>query len=92
MVASSNGLTEFDWEALVGTVLHPVKVAIIEALHWTEQPLSSTELVNLFSHRKYSLGVVSYHVTSLAKFGVIEMTGARQARGARETYYYLTQR
>jgi hypothetical protein len=89
---SSNGHREFAWEALVATVLHPVKVATIEALLWIEQPLSSTELVNLFDHRGWPLGVVSYHVSALAKLGVIEATDERQVRGARETYHYLAQR
>lgn len=78
-----------DWESLVSLFIHPAKVAVIEALHWIEQPLSSTEMVNLFEDRKYNLGVVSYHVSSLAKAGVIRAIGARQARGAQETYYYF---
>lgn len=79
----------FDWESLVPLFIHPVKVAVIEALGWIEQPLSPTELVNLFEHRKYNLGVVAYHVSGLAKAGIIEATDERQARGARETYYYF---
>lgn len=88
-VDAREGDEGFDWESLVPLFVHPAKVAIIEALHWIEQPLSSTELVTLFEHGKYNLGVVSYHVSSLAKAGVIEVTDERQARGARETYYYF---
>jgi hypothetical protein len=88
-VDEGEGDEGFDWESLVPLFIHPAKVAVIEALHWIGQPLSSTELVNLFGHRKYNLGVVSYHVSSLAKVGVIEATGARQARGAQETYYFF---
>lgn len=88
-VDAREGDEGFDWESLVPLFIHPAKVAVIEAMQWIEQPLSSTELVNLFEDRKYNLGVLAYHVGSLAKVGVIEVTGVRQARGAQETYYYF---
>lgn len=88
-VDAKKGDGGFDWESLVPLFIHPVKVAILEALDWIEQPLSSTELATLFDERKSSLGVVAYHVSILAKVGVIEATDERQARGARETYYFF---
>lgn len=79
----------FDWESLVPIFVHPVKIEVIEAMHWIGQPLSATELASILAQRKYKLGVVAYHVTSLAKLGVLEMTHERQVRGARETYYFF---
>ena len=35
------GGERFDWEALVPLVIHPLKVAILEALEWIGQPLSA---------------------------------------------------
>lgn len=79
----------FDWESLVPVFIHPLKVAVVEALDWIEQPLSPNELALMFDSKEWSLGIVAYHVSTLAKVGVIEVIGERQARGARESYYYF---
>jgi hypothetical protein len=85
---SGEGLS-FDWESLVPVFIHPLKVAVVEALDWIEQPLSPNELALMFDAREWGLGIVAYHVSTLAKAGVIEVVGERQARGARESYYYF---
>lgn len=79
----------FDWEGLVALSVHPLKVAIIEALRWVQQPLSPSEMTVMLADGGYSLDLVQYHAGSLAKIGVIEVTHARRARGARESYYYF---
>lgn len=81
----------FDWESLVPLFIHPLKVAVVEALDWIEQPLSPTELALMFDEKGWTLGIVAYHVNTLLKAGVIEVIGERQARGARESYYYFPQ-
>lgn len=78
----------FDWAGLVSRIVHPVKVAIIEAVLWVGQPLSATELTAVFDDEN-SLGVVAHHAKSLADLGVLEVTATRQVRGARESYYFL---
>ncbi|HEX5983464.1 MAG TPA: hypothetical protein VFY69_04580 [Solirubrobacterales bacterium] len=81
----------FRWDSLIPLFVHPLKVAIIEALIWVDQPLSPTELLAILGKKKkHDLGVVAYHVNTLAKKGVIEVTHERQVRGARETYYSLS--
>lgn len=87
--AAAEGDEGFDWESLVPLFVHPIKVEVIEAMHWIGQPLSATELATILASRKYKLGVVAYHVSKLAKLGVIEVTHERQVRGARETYYFF---
>jgi hypothetical protein len=87
--AATQGDEGFDWESLIPLFVHPVKVAVIEALAWIGQPLSSAELSTILAGRAHSLGVVAYHVSRLAKLGVIEVTHERQTRGARETYYFF---
>ena len=87
-MTSGEGLT-FDWESLVPLFIHPLKVAIVEALDRIEQPLSPNELALMFDAKEWTLGIVAYHVSTLAKAGVIEVIGERQARGARESYYYF---
>lgn len=80
------------WAALVPLVIHPAKVATIEAMRWMEQPLSSNDLVELFSSEDLYLSLVAYHVRQLAKFGVIRRVDSRQRRGAIETFYYFPNR
>jgi hypothetical protein len=78
------------WESLIPHVLHPAKVAVIEALLWIGQPLSSKELTTLFGdEEEFYLGLVAYHVRQLAAFGLLEPVKSRQARGALEKYYYF---
>lgn len=77
------------WGALVPHVVHPAKVAAIEAMLWMEQPLSCNQLVNLFDRDDLYLSLVSYHVGQLVKFGVLQRTGSCQRRGATETFYFF---
>lgn len=77
----------FDWHKLINPYIHPVKVEILEALNWIQEPLSAGELTRILSDR--ALGVVAFHLTSLADRKVVGRVFERQARGARETYYYF---
>lgn len=77
------------WGALVPHVVHPAKVATIEAMLWLKQPLSCNQLVNLFASDDLYLSLVSYHVGQLLNFGVLQRTGSCQRRGATETFYYF---
>jgi hypothetical protein len=85
---SSRG-TRFDWEALVALTIHPVKVAVVEALHFIGHPLSAPELSELLADSHYGVDAIRYHANGLAKLEVIEVTHVRQARGARERYYFF---
>ncbi len=87
---TKEGDTFFDWLDLLSHYVHPLKVAILEALLWIEQPLSANDITLLFGSRSYPLGVVAYHVSDLAKRGVIDQVAERQARGARECFYFFT--
>lgn len=80
----------FDWGVLVPFLIHPLRVAIIEALLWIDRPLSASELKRLFGEDGRTVGLISYHVNELAKTGVIRKQGYRQRRGARETFYQIT--
>lgn len=80
----------FDWERLVPLLVHPAKVAIVEALEWMEQPLSPTEMVILFDDdRDFYLSLVAYHVRGLVKVGVLEVVESRKVRGATEKFYFF---
>ncbi len=79
---------QFDWAGLVPHFVHPIKVEIIEAMIWIGQPLSASELAQVF-FSEYDLSRVSYHLSKLAKAGVFEQVGQRQVRGAMQRFYYF---
>lgn len=84
-------LPAFDWAALVSQRVHPMQVAAIEALEWISQPLSATDMSNLFEVEEWYCGAISYHLGKLAEAGVIEMTATREVRGASEKFYFFAE-
>jgi len=79
----------FDWGDLVPHLIHPLKVAIIEALEWVEVPLSPRDLDRLF-YEQFGVSGVAYHMRTLARAGVVEKVRRRPVRGAVETFYALS--
>ena len=77
---------QFDWAALVALTVHPVRVAVIEALHFVEHPLSAPELSELLADSYYSADAIAYHARALAKLGALEV---RRIRGTRKQYYFF---
>jgi DNA-binding transcriptional ArsR family regulator len=79
-----------DWAALVPLTLHPVKVSIVEAMEWIGEPVSATELTEMFEEPEGNyLSLVSYHMGKLVDLGAVEKISHRAVRGARETFYFL---
>ncbi|HEY5054412.1 MAG TPA: hypothetical protein VII45_13495 [Solirubrobacterales bacterium] len=78
----------FDWGTLVPLFAHPTKVALIEAMVFIGRPLSASGSMHMFDC-KWNLSCVSYHMTSLAKAGVLTKVGEQRRRGAMESYYYF---
>lgn len=80
----------FDWGGLVPVFVHPVKVAIIEALAWIGEPLSAVGLERSFLYcHTWNLPIVAYHVRGLAKIEAIVAVGSRRVRGSTETFYFF---
>ena len=79
-----------DWIALFRLLVHPSKVAAIEALDQARQPLSATEIWLRVGMKLSTSEALAYHVGNLAKLGVLQVTAQRRVRGAVETYYYFT--
>jgi hypothetical protein len=77
-----------NWWVLIGFLVHPTKVLIIEAMIWIERPMSPAELDKTFGNA-VNLSMVSYHVKSLTQLGILERVGKRQVRGAMESFYYF---
>jgi DNA-binding transcriptional ArsR family regulator len=66
---------------------HPLRVRILGLLD--DRVASPNEIANEIGA---SLGVVSYHVRTLAQLGFLELVGKRQRRGATEHYYQAVSR
>jgi len=78
----------FDWTALIERQVHPIKIAVLEALRWVGGPLSARELW-LIGVGDPVYGTVAYHVKSLADEGLLIHTVSTPARGSVEKFYVL---
>lgn len=80
----------FSWEVFVPRLVHPVKVAIIEAMLWIGQPVSAKQLELSFDAEKYYLSLISHHAKHLSDLGVIEILGWAPVvgKGVTEKFYW----
>lgn len=79
----------FAWANLVPRIVHPIKVAIIEALVWMDAPMSPANLYRSFDHPDYYLSIVAYHAEGLEAIGAIFVAKRAQRRGTTETFYSI---
>lgn len=79
---------DFGWSAIVPLV-HPMKVAIIEAMHHIGRPMSATDLHRSLGREGGGLSYLSYHVRTLAEAGVIVKVAESKGRGAKEKFYFF---
>lgn len=79
----------FEWDILVPHLVHPLKVAIIEAMSWIDEPISPRELDHVFGE-EFGVSLVSYHVRVLVDVGALEKVRQKAVRGALQTFYVLT--
>lgn len=82
----------FAWAVLVPRIVHPIKVAIIEAMLWVDRPLSPSLMTKSFGSADYYLSIVSYHVETLEEVGAIVVAKRQPVRGAEETFYRIPKR
>jgi DNA-binding transcriptional ArsR family regulator len=82
-----NGSIPVDWESLARATAHPLRIAVLELLGLEGgRVLSPSELSR---ELEVPLSNTNYHVTELAKAGLIELVSQRQVRGATEHFYRL---
>lgn len=81
--------SSFDWEALVALLIHPVKVAIIEAMSWIGEPLSATDMDRILKNQ-VGVSLISYHLRKLVELEVIKPVRQDNVRGAIQTFYILS--
>lgn len=63
-----------------------MKVAIVEALIWVDEPLSP-KCIDRLSGEIYGVSLTAYHMRSLADAGVVIQVKQKPRRGAMQTYY-----
>jgi hypothetical protein len=85
---TTSGVELFKWDVLVARAVHPIQVAVIEAMQWIDRPLATSELSKLFDNA-YSVSHLGYHVTALAKMEAIRATHCERVRGTIKQYYVL---
>jgi len=79
----------FDWGELVPLIVHPLKVMIIEAIDWIDEPLSASDLTKVVDRKKFGLSHVSYHLNQLGKVRALKVVRRRQVRGSIEKFYFF---
>ncbi len=76
-----------NWEQLARATAHPLRVSILEILGIDGgRTMSPSDLCH---ELQIPLSNTNYHVTELAKAGLIELVRTRQVRGATEHFYRL---
>jgi hypothetical protein len=76
-----------DWERLARATAHPLRVSIMEILGMDRgRTLSPNELSQ---ELQIPLSNTNYHVTELAKAGLVELASQHQVRGATEHFYRI---
>ncbi|HEX5929754.1 MAG TPA: helix-turn-helix domain-containing protein [Solirubrobacterales bacterium] len=78
-----------NWEQLARATAHPLRISVLEILGLDGgRTLSPSDLSQ---ELQIPLSNTNYHVTELAKAGLIKLVGQRQVRGATEHFYCLPQ-
>jgi DNA-binding transcriptional ArsR family regulator len=76
-----------NWERLARATAHPLRVSILEILGIDGGRVLSPS--DLSRELQIPLSNTNYHVTELAKSGLIALVRERQVRGATEHFYRL---
>ena len=79
-----------DWEALARACVHPLRISILEILGIDGGRVLSPS--DLCQELQIPLSNTNYHVTALAKAGLIVLARRRAVRGATENFYRLPPR
>jgi DNA-binding transcriptional ArsR family regulator len=84
---NGHGSLPLDWERLARSTAHELRVSILEVLAMDGgRTLSPSDLCR---ELQIPLSNTNYHVTELAKAGLIELARQQPVRGATEHFYRL---
>jgi hypothetical protein len=76
------------WSTALFSLIHPAKVAAVEAFLWTGEPMSALAVYKSLA-RDWPLATVGYHVRRLAEVGVLVERFVEPRSGAYERFYTL---
>ena len=74
-----------NWELLARANTHPLRISILEVLSLDGGRRLSPKDLSL--ELRAPLSTINYHVTELARTGLLNLVGERQVRGATEHFY-----
>jgi DNA-binding MarR family transcriptional regulator len=74
-----------NWQLLARANTHPLRISILEVLSLDDGRTLSPKDLSL--ELQSPLSTINYHVTELAKAGLLEMVDQQQVRGAVEHFY-----
>ena len=74
-----------NWQLLARANTHPLRISILEVLGLDGGRTLSPKDLSLELHAP--LSTLNYHITELAKAGLVEIVFERQVRGAVEHFY-----
>ena len=77
-----------NWEHLARATAHPLRISILEILGLDGGRTLSPSDLSL--ELQIPLSNTNYHVTELAKAGLIQLVSQRQVRGATEHFYRIS--
>ncbi|HEU4678687.1 MAG TPA: helix-turn-helix domain-containing protein [Terrimicrobiaceae bacterium] len=77
---------QYAWDRRVALLVHPTKVAILEAFTWIGEPLSP-KLIDEVLDRKLGVSLVAYHMRKLADSGLLDQTHQSLSNGPLQTFY-----
>lgn len=80
------GALSYDWDALVPRIVHPLKIAIIEALRRVGKPLSAADLAKIVDDERFGLPRVFYHLIRLADAGAIRIVESQVPGPVKKLY------
>ena len=78
-----------NWQLLARANTHPLRISILEVFNLDDGRTLSPK--DLSIELQAPLSTVNYHVTELAKAGLLEIVDERQVRGAIEHFYRVVQ-
>jgi hypothetical protein len=81
------------WEPFIPLFVHPLKVAIVEALLYIGEPLSAVQFRKVFGSAgsDFCDSNVRYHLNHLAEVGVLEVVPVqyRSGGGQKQKFFYF---
>src|SRR5215207_4472814 len=86
MGSDNNKRKQFEWDMLVPHLVHPMKVAIIEAMQWIGEPVSPRELDRIFDE-EHGVSLVAYPMRTLVDVGVVEQVRLPQVSWEVQSFY-----